>query len=141
MAHGFFKALRAQHLSSTSVKNSRCLVGMIQRTLNRLNIAVLLEKIYSVDFPEAVRRHVLVETEHLRRPLDIFPNRLPCAVSFPASTGERPHFPGLPEDRRPQRLRQTDHAPLFRFLFRDPKAGLNLLRFEIEHVPHPEPGV
>lgn len=141
MAHGFFKALRSQHLSSTSIKNRRCLVGMIQRTLDRLDIAVLLEKVYGVDFPEAVRRHVLVETEHLRRPLDIFPNRLTCPVSFPAATGERPHFPGLPEDRRPQRLRQAHHAPLFRFLFRDPKAGLNLLRFEIEHVPHPEPGV
>lgn len=141
MAHGFFKALRAQHLSSTSIKNSRSLVGMIQRTLYRLDIAVLLEKIYSVDFPEAVRRHVLVEAEHLRRPLDIFPNRLPCAVPFPAATGERPHLPGLPKDRRPQRLRQTDHAALFRFLFRDPKTGLNLLRFEIEHVPHPKPGV
>lgn len=93
MAHGFFKALRAQHLSSASIKNGRRLVGMIQCTLNRLNIAVLLEKVYCVDFPEAVRRHVLVEAKHLRSPLDSFQTACRVRCPSPLRPGNAHTFP------------------------------------------------
>ena len=83
--------------------------------------------------------HVLREAKRLRRPLDIPPHSLSRPVLFGVrAPGKYPVFPGVRPQIIQKRPRQIDALFLPGFLLRDEELGLELVRFEAQHVGNPQ---